>query len=113
MFQKEIGPTVANLNLLFEREVGDGASNDTELAYTWQVKWRGREQLEFGLQGLGGLGEIGDLGDADAHSLGPALFGVKRLRNGDKLSWNGAVLAGVNAAAPDVTVRAQLEYEMY
>jgi hypothetical protein len=113
MFQKEIGPTVANLNLLFEREVGDDASDETELAYSWQVKWRGKESLEWGLQGFGGLGEIDHLGEEDEHILGPALFGVKRLASGNKFAYNGAVLAGLNAAAPDVTVRFELEYEIY
>ena len=113
MFQKEIGPTVANLNLLFEREIGDDASDETELAYTWQVKWRGKEKLEWGLQGFGGLGAVDDLGAEDEHIAGPALFGVRRLANGDKFAYNGAVLGGLNEAAPDVTVRFQLEYEMY
>lgn len=113
MFEKEIGSTITNLNLLFKHEVGSGASNLTELDYTWQVKWRGRESLEWGVQGFGGLGELGDLGKEDQHSIGPALFGTRRLANGNKLSYNAAVLGGVNAAAPDVTTRFQIEYEIY
>jgi len=113
MFEKEIGSTITNLNLLFKHEVGSGASNITELDYTWQVKWRGRESLEWGVQGFGGLGELGDLGKEDQHSIGPALFGTRRLANGNKLSYNAAVLGGVNAAAPDVTTRFQIEYEIY
>jgi hypothetical protein len=113
MFQKEVGPTIANLNLLFKHEVGTDASDDTELDYTWQVKWRGKETLEWGVQGFGGLGVLDDLGTGDKHSVGPALFGVQRLANGNKFAYNGAVLAGLNDAAPDVTVRFQLEYEVY
>ena len=113
MFQKEIGPTVANLNLLFEREVGSGASNDIGMGYTWQVRWRGNQALEWGVQGLGELGTVDHLGRGDEHSLGPALFGTKRLASGNKISYNAAVLAGVNSAAPDVTARFQLEYEIY
>lgn len=113
MFEKEIGPTIANVNLLFKHEIGSGASNDTELDYTWQVKWRGREALEWGAQGFGGLGVLGDLGTEDRHSAGPALFGSRRLASGNKLSYNAALLGGLNAAAPDVTARFQLEYEIY
>lgn len=113
MFIKEIGPTVANLNLLFERQVGSGASDAIELDYRWQVKWRGHESLEWGVQGFGGFGELDHLGEGDKHSIGPALFGIKRLASGNKLGYDAAVLAGLNAAAPDVTVRFQLEYEMY
>lgn len=113
MLQKEVGPTIANLNLLFAREVGTGASHDTELDYTWQLKWRGKQALEWGLQGFGGFGVLDHLGDGDKHSIGPALFGVQRLANGNKFAYNGAVLAGLNSAAPDLTVRFQLEYEVY
>ncbi len=113
MFMKEVGPTIVNLNLLFEREIGSGSSHETELDYTWQVKWRGNESLEWGVQGFGGLGELGDLGEGDKHSIGPAVFGLKRLSNGNKLGFDAAVLAGLNNAAPDMTVRFQLEYEMY
>ena len=113
MFQKDIGGTVANLNLLFEREVGSGASDATELAYTWQVRWLGKPALEWGVQGIGGLGELDHLGRDDSHSIGPALFGVHQMADGNKVAYNAAVLAGLNQAAPDVTVRVQLEYEMY
>lgn len=113
MFQKEIGPTVANLNLLLEHEIGSGASGHTELGYTWQVRWLGKPTLEWGVQGIGGMGEFGRLGDDDAHSIGPALFGVKRLSSGNKIAYNAAVLGGLNDAAPDVIARFQLEYEMY
>ena len=113
LFQKEIGPTIANLNLIFEHEVGSGASSATELGYAWQVKWRGKESLEWGLQGLGGVGALGNLGEQDSHSIGPAIFGVQRLSNGNKLSYDAALLAGLNNQSPDLTVRFQLEYEMY
>jgi len=113
LFQKEIGPTVANLNLVFIREVGSGASSVTEFEYRWQARWRGREALEWGVQGFGSLGTFGHLGRDDSHSIGPALFGAKRLGNGNKLVYNAAVLGGVNAAAPDVSVRLELEYEIY
>jgi hypothetical protein len=113
MLQKDIGSTVANLNLLFEREIGSGAGNETELDYSWQVKWRGNQALEWGVQGFGGLGELGDLGGGDKHSLGPALFGVRRLASGNKIAYDAAVLTGVNGAAPDSTLRFEIEYEMY
>ena len=113
LFQKEIGPTIANLNLIFQHEVGRGAGDATELGYAWQLKWRGKESLEWGMQGFGGIGVLGNLGEADSHSIGPAIFGVQRLANGNKLAYDAAVLAGLNNQSPDLTVRFQLEYEMY
>jgi hypothetical protein len=113
LFEKEIGPTIADLNLIFAHEVGRDASDETELDYAWQVKWRGNEALEFGLQGIGGFGTLSNFGEEDSHSIGPALFGVQRLKNGNKLGYDAAILAGVNEAAPDLTFRFQLEYEIY
>lgn len=111
MFMKDIGPVTANVNLLFKRQLGSGASHQTELDYQWQVRWHGRESLEFGLQGMGEAGVLGHLGQDQSHIAGPALFGAHRIGNG-KIKWNAAVLAGLDRNAPNVTIRTQLEYEM-
>lgn len=113
LLQKEIGPTVANLNFRFDREIGSGASHATEMKYSGQLKWRGNEALEWGVQGFGELGELGHLGQGASHSFGPAVFGTKRLQGRNKVRYNGAVLAGLNQAAPDVALRFQLEYELF
>ena len=112
MFMKDIGPVTANLNLLFEREVGKGASHDTVLGYTWQVRWHGSEAFEVGAQGLGELGAIGHLGQEQSHIAGPAVFGRHRY-GGNTVKWNAAVLGGLDRAAPDVTIRTQIEIEMH
>ena len=113
LFEKEIGSTIADLNLGLAREIGAGASTAVDLEYAWQVKWRGRETLEWGVQGFGGLGELGHLGNDTEHSIGPAVYGVKRLASGNKIAYDAAVLAGINQAAPDLTFRLNIEYEIY
>ena len=113
LLEKEIGPTIADLNLIGVREFGDDASDETELEYRWQVKWRGNEALEWGLQGLGTAGSFEHLGDGTEHSIGPALFGVQKLANGNKLAYDAAILGGLNDNAPDLTFRFNLEYEIY
>jgi len=113
LFQKEFASVIANLNFRFKREVGSGSSNDTELDYRWQLRWRGNEALEWGVQGFGELGTVDDVGGEDWHSAGPALFGVKRLAGRDKVRYNAALLAGLNDAAPEAGLRFQVEYEMY
>ena len=109
LLQTQVGREQFNLNIEFARELVDGAK--TEVGYAWQWKHRGNPALEFGLQGFGELGALGDLGGHQA-KLGPALFGSRRLPSGHKIKYDGAVLAGVTAGAPDTTVRFQLEYEM-
>jgi hypothetical protein len=113
LFQKEFASTIANLDFRFKREVGAGSSDDTELDYRWQLRWRGNEALEWGVQGFGELGTVDDLGGEEWHAAGTALFGVTRLGGRDKLRYNAAVLAGLSPSAPEATLRFQLEYEMY
>jgi len=112
MFMKDIGPVTANVNLLFEREFGNGASHETGLGYTWQVRWHGREAFEVGAQGFGELGVLGHLGHDQSHIAGPAIFGSKRLGR-NTMKWNAAVLGGLDRAAPNVTIRTQIEIEMH
>jgi hypothetical protein len=113
LLEKEVGPTIADLNLIGIREIGRGAGDETELEYRWQLKWRGKEALEWGLQGRGELGTVEHLGEEDGHSLGPALFGVQRLASGNKIAYDAAVMRGLNEAAPDWTLRFNLEFEIY
>lgn len=110
LFQTQVGREQFNLNFEFARELVDGAK--TEVGYAWQWKHRGNPKLEFGLQGFGDLGPTGTLGQVHESKLGPALFGSMRLPSGHKIKYDGAVLAGVTAGAPDTTVRFQLEYEL-
>lgn len=111
MFQKTVGREQFNLNVNFERQLVDGA--DTEVLYRGQWKHRAGSALEYGLQAFGELGPVNHLGRDDQHKLGPALFGAMRAGGNDKFLWNVAVLAGLNAAAPDVSLRFELEYESY
>jgi len=112
MFMKDIGPITANVNVLFERELGHGASHDTGLGYTWQVRWHGSEAFEVGAQGFGELGVLGHLGQDQSHIAGPAIFGLKRFGR-NTVKWNAAVLGGLDSAAPNVTIRTQIEIEMH
>lgn len=113
LLQKEFSDVIANLNLLFVREVGAEAGDDTELSYRWELKWRGQERLEFGMQGFGTLGALDHLGDDAEHRIGPALFGGRKLANGNKLGWDAAVLTGIGPHGPDAQARFEIEYEMY
>lgn len=113
LLQKEFPALIANLNLLLERQIGSGASDDTELKYAWELKWRGEAALEYGVQGFGEYADIGELGDYSEHRVGPAIFSTHKLASGNKLSWDAAILAGIDHDAPDAALRVQFEYEIY
>lgn len=111
MFEKVVGREQFNLNLLLEQKFVSGAN--TELLYRGQWKHRAARTFEYGLQAFGELGEISQLGDQVEHKLGPAVFGSINTGGNNKLGWDFAILAGLNAAAPDLTLRFELEFERY
>jgi hypothetical protein len=114
MFQKEIGDTVNNLNVIFVRDYGNNAEHETEFEYEYQTKWLGNKKLEFGLQALGEFGEVEDtnsFGDQE-HKIGPAIFGELPTGNHQKVKYNAALLAGLTDNTPDETLRFTVEYEM-
>ena len=113
MFQKEIDALQANLNLLFERELGSSAEPGAAISYEWQVKWRGNPRFEPGLQGFGTLGRTNDFGHQTQSSIGPAFVGQIFTGARSKLKYDAAVLFGLNRNTPDTTVRFQIEYELY
>lgn len=113
MFQKEIDVVQANLNVLFERELGAGAEPGAAINYEWQIKWRGNPRFEPGLQGFGTLGRTNDFGHQTQGNIGPAFFGQIPTGGRSKLKYDAALLFGLNRNTPDTTIRFEIEYEMY
>lgn len=117
MLQKDVGRSQFNLNVLFGRRIdarnpGEGVRH-TEVGYAAQWRWHGRNRyVNPGFQAFGDLGHADRLHNG-AMRAGPAVFGEAVLGGGRKLTYNAAVLAGVSANAPDLTVRFQLEYEFF
>ena len=113
MLQKEIGPVQANINLLFERQLGAHAEPGAEINYAWQVKWRGNPRFEPGVQGFGTMGRTNDFARETEHKIGPAFFSQAVVGTRDKIKFDAAILFGLNRNTPDTTVRFNLEYEIY
>ncbi|HCU54160.1 MAG TPA: hypothetical protein DIC36_07775 [Gammaproteobacteria bacterium] len=111
--QKQFGRQLATVNLTFEHETGRNASDDWDLEYAWQYKWLGKPELEFGLEGYGHLGEVTHWDNAgdQRHNLGPAMFGKIKTDSHHAWKYKLAVLFGVTAATPAVTLAGQVEYE--
>jgi hypothetical protein len=113
LLQKDFGPVQVNTNFLLQRHYRAQTQEVTELGYQWQIKYRWREALEFGAQGFGAVGKWDgwDPSREQKHTLGPALFGKFPLGNRQALKYDVAYLFKASRAAPDRTLRAQLEYE--
>lgn len=105
LFEWQRGPVAGHLNLLFERRLQRDRP-PTELAYQWELRWRGDRPLAWGLQGFGELGpwDRWDARAAQSHRLGPALF----FDGGDDaIEIEAALLFGTGGAAPRHTLRLQ------
>jgi hypothetical protein len=113
LFQTDLDRIQLNLNILFERIVDGQPFEPTQISYQFQARLRADPHLEFGVQALGDLGAWNHWGNPDgqAQRLGPAIFGRFNLGHARALSYNAALLFGLDRAAADTTVRAQIEYE--
>jgi hypothetical protein len=113
LFQTEFGKVQLNANLLFQRNYQAANANDLLMFYQWQVKYRWLSQFEYGLQGFGNMGTYDNWApqDQQSHQAGPAVFGKLPLGGGHAIKYNAAWLLGASKAAPDNTVRLQVEYE--
>lgn len=117
MVQRMFGATQANLNVLVERAFGGdsmpGKERETVLGYQWQLRRHSSPNLSWGVQGSGEVGPWNswDNGDSQEHLIGPAVFG--RIPIGEEaLKFNAGWLVGASAAAPDHTLRLQVEIEL-
>lgn len=117
LLQTEFGKFQLNGNLLFDRAFGkadeSGVPFSTNLSYQWQAKYRWQPVCEFGMQGLGEKGKWNDWSkQADQnHRIGPAVFGKFALGNRQAIKYNAAWLFAASNAAPNHTLRMQVEYE--
>jgi hypothetical protein len=113
LFQTELDRWQLNANLLLTNISRANEDNGTFIGYQWQVKYRWRQVLEFGMQGFGDMGRWNNRAPTDEqdHRLGPAIFGKLNLGNKQAMVYNAALLFGITDGAADRTFRLQLEYE--
>jgi hypothetical protein len=116
LFQTEFGKLQLNANLLFERKFGQNDGDEsrfTQMGYQWQAKYRMQSSFELGIQGMGEMGTWNDWTSTSEqnHRFGPAIFGKLALGNKQAIKYNAAWLLGVSEAAPNNTLRMQVEYE--
>lgn len=111
VLQTEAGRTQFNLNVFFQRELHAEEREPTELAYQWQVKYRWREKLQFGVQGFGEVGEWNHWlpRREQSHRAGPALMGSWRM-GAQEWKYEAALLFGKNAGRHAQTFSTRIQY---
>jgi len=113
ILQKQFDSQLVTLNIIFERETGENASDEWELGYAWQYRLIGRPALEFGLEGYGEVGELTkwDNSGDQHHSIGPAAFGKIKAFGKHAMKYRLALLFGLNDSTADATLAGMIEYE--
>jgi high-affinity iron transporter len=111
---KELGNFNATYNLIFEREIGGGASSDVEMGQAFQLKYRLDPAFEPGIEIYSEFGAIDDMPgfDEQEHYAGPVVGGVIPLNDtGTKIKYNVGYMFGVSDEAEDGVVKAIVELE--
>ena len=114
LLEKAVGQYVNTANLVLVREVGSNAANATNFEYAWRTKYLFSKAVELGVEIYGEMGELGHFlpSAQQDHRIGPVLSGVLPLgsRKG-KWLYEVGYLFGASDAAPDGTLKFNLEYE--
>jgi hypothetical protein len=113
LLEKSVGNFVHTANLIFDRNIGNGATNATAFEYAWRSKYFISSKLEVGLEIYGEMGEFGHVlpSNQQDHRIGPVLSGVLNHTDDGKLRYELGYLFGASDAAPNGTLKFNLEYE--
>lgn len=113
LLEKQVQRWVHTLNLTAEREVGGGASDETEYSYQWRTKYSYKPTFEPGFELYGGLGSDDEFGftGSQALQLGPVVSGAYRLSSKSKFVYEAGYLFGLNDNSPANTLKWTLELE--
>ena len=105
LFEKTFGRFDHRLNLIWEKEIGAGASRHYEFRYTYSGTYALSGPFQPGIEFYGRP-------DDRAYQIGPVAHGEWHVpaTTGD-IEYRVGILQGINAAAPRRTWLAQFEYE--
>lgn len=107
LIEKELGATDQRLNLIWEKQVGAGASGQ----YLFRAAYSARYTFDFDASSLAPGLEIYYRPADNARQAGPMLYGEERFANKSEVEWSVGVVYGANAGAPTRTLMGRAEYE--
>jgi len=109
LLEKEFGKTIHTANLVFKKELGANATNNTLAGYTWRSKWRKMRVWEPAIEVYGALGELGNSKSLSqqSHQIGPVFLG--KLSHG--FNYEVGYLFGLTAASEQGALKLVIGYE--
>lgn len=106
LFEKRSGRVDQRLNLIWEKELGSGATGRYEFRATYAATYAVQSWLAPGIEAY--------YRPTDAsRQLGPALYGEIPTSVGNELEYSAALVFGTNSGAPNRTLILRLEYEFF
>lgn len=108
LLAKKTGDFSHLANITLDRDVGNGAANDTNAALSWGTSYSYRDSFKPGFEIYSDLGPIGEETDFDeqTHQVGPVAYGKL-----GAIKYDVGYLFGVSDAAPDGSLKAILKYD--
>ena len=104
LFEKRTGDIDHRFNMIWEKEVGGGASRHYEFRASYAATYRISAMLQPGVEAY-------YRPDDDSHQLGPALNGEIVTAGGNEFEYHLAYLFGLNQGAANGTLALRLEFE--
>jgi hypothetical protein len=99
-------------NLIFEREFGENASDETEFGYAARAVRYVDQHVALGVEGFGDLGTFDDVGHQVPQYWGPMIFGEVPLERGE-LELQAGFLFGFGANEADNQLRLTAEWDFF
>lgn len=106
LVERTDGRVIQRLNLIWEREIGGGASGKPGFRTTYSAGYRYTALLQPTL-------EVYLRPTDDSYQAGPVLYGELYTGNGGEIEYNFGAVFGTNRTAPDTTWIARFEYEFF
>lgn len=106
LLEKHSGRFDQRLNLIWEREIGTGATRGYAFRSAYSLSYRVTPLFAPGLEAYARP-------TANTYQLGPVVYGEYVSGTGNELEYSAGVVFGMNAHAPDMTFMLRLEYEFF
>ncbi len=112
LLYKRAGRFRNTFNFIIEKEIGNGESDQIEVGYANQFRYKLTPNIQPGLEIFGRFGKLGNLSySKQQHNLGPGIFGFIPIKDGISLKYEYTYLLGMTESAPNRTLKWLTEFE--
>jgi len=110
LLEKSLAHFTHTANIIFEKQVGGGAEEETEAGLAWSSRYRWKEYFEPGFEWHSNFGELKEHHsyDEQKHQVGPVFYGKL-----GSVKYDIGYLFGITDPVPEGSLKWIMEYEMH